>query len=204
MSLGKVGVIGRFKPFHLGAAVMLEAICEQAEQVVIGIRSSNKYNARNPFTAAESREMVDAVLSPRFSNYEVVEVPDFGHIPEYSDGSKWKEYVIEHFGKLDNFISGNGYVKDLLSQDYPIIHPASLIQVEKQVYIRAAMVRMEMAKGGNWKSLVPEQVAAYLESKGLVERFRKEFGLETLGQLTDDSYARSESSSAEKRHAGEP
>lgn len=51
----KLGAIGRFKPLHLGAAAMLEALCENAEEVVIGIGSSNKYNLRNPFTAEESR-----------------------------------------------------------------------------------------------------------------------------------------------------
>ena len=94
MKLGRVGVIGRFKPLHNGGALMLDAICENADHVVIGLGSSNKYNLRNPFTGDESAGMIEAYLSPRFSNYELIHVPDFGHIQEFSDGKKWKEYGI--------------------------------------------------------------------------------------------------------------
>ena len=44
--LGTIGLIGRFKPLHLGASVLLESACEKAEKVIIGIGSSNKYNIR--------------------------------------------------------------------------------------------------------------------------------------------------------------
>ena len=110
----RVGLIGRFKPLHLGGAVMLECVCENAEHVVIGIGSSNKYNVRNPFKAHETKDMINAFLSTRFSNYEIIYVPDSGHIPEFKDGQKWRKYVLEYFGKLDCFISGNDYVRELL------------------------------------------------------------------------------------------
>src|SRR3989344_6572629 len=121
--LGKVGLIARFKPLHIGAARMLEAVCSNADYVTIGIGSSNKYNLRNPFTASESEEMVHAFLKNRFSNYNVVHVPDFAHIPEYADGEKWKSYIIENFGDIDFFVSSNPFVTDLLKDSYKIIHP---------------------------------------------------------------------------------
>jgi nicotinamide-nucleotide adenylyltransferase len=181
--LGIVGVVGRFKPLHTGSAIMLETLCEQAEEVIIGLGSCNKYNWRNPFTAAEVKEMIDLVLRPKYGNYRFIEVPDFAHFPEYADGKKWTEYVLEHYGKLDHFVCSNDYVIQLLKPHYDFISPASLIDEKKHVWVKGSMVRMEMARGGNWQALVPKTVAEYLEKKGLIERFRKEFGLETLGLL---------------------
>lgn len=45
------------------------------------------------------------------------------------------------------------------------------------------MVRLAMARGGDWRALIPPAVADYLESHALVERFVREFGLETLSLM---------------------
>lgn len=201
--LGTVGVIGRFKPLHNGGTLMLESICEKADHVKIGIGSCNKYNARSPFTAEESKDMIDAVLAPRFANYSVIYVPDFAQIPEYNDGQKWKEYVLEQYGNLNHFVSGNEYVAGLLREEYDIVHPASLILPENRVRLRATEVRVEMAKNGDWKKLVPEPIAEYLEQNGLVDRFRREFGLEILAKLAYQDYKVPESAEQEKVHTQE-
>lgn len=203
-NLGTVGCVGRFKPLHNGGAAMLETLCEKSEHVIIGIGSSNKYNSRNPFTPTESREMIDAYLKDKFSNYEFKEVPDFAHIPEYSDGKKWKEYITDNFGILDHFISGNEYVSDLMRNTYDIIHPASIIPSEKHIYLRATEVRVEMARNGNWQDLVPKEVSEYITRNNLDKRFKKEFGLEILSQLADGlEYRGHESSYLEAMHTRE-
>ena len=69
MTLGRVGFIGRFKPLHWGGARALDALCSQATHVMIGIGSANKHNARNPFSAEETQEMLDAYLRPRHSRH---------------------------------------------------------------------------------------------------------------------------------------
>lgn len=200
----RIGFIGRFKPFHLGAAMALEALCEIADEVIIGLGSSNKYNLRNPFTAEESQEMVDAFLKSKFSNYKFVKVPDFGHIKKYSDGEKWKSVVKELFGNLDLFVSGNDYVIELLKDEYKIERPVSFVPKEKQIPIKATLVRVAMAQGDDWKKMVPKETVTYLESKGLVERFRKEFGLETLAMLAENPTCfRAETYDHEKSHAKE-
>lgn len=203
-NLGRVGAVGRFKPLHKGGALMLETLCEQAAQAVIGIGSCNKYNLRNPFKTEEVREMINLVLAPKFNNYSLIEVPDFAQLPEYSDGKKWKEYVLKYFGKLDYFVSGNDYIAGLLKNDYKIIHPASIIPPEKHLWVKGTMVRMEMAKFGDWQSLVTKEVADYLEKNDLVNRFRREFGLATLTSLSERAdgkdYKSSENKLAEYRH----
>ena len=198
----RIGVVGRWKPLHNGGAVLLEALCSQAEEVVIGIGSCNKHNARNPFTASESEEMIRGYLSPRFSNYSFVHVPDFAHIPEYRDGQKWRSYVLEHFGELDAFACGNAYVKELLKDDYRIINSWELVPEMDRVFVKGSMVRLEMARGDAWNKMVPQTVADYLE-KGLVERFRKQYGLETLAGLVMSDYFMKESREEEQVHTYE-
>ena len=198
MIKGKVGTIGRFKPLHKGAQLMLETLCSEADEVIIGIGSSNKYDVRNPFTAEETEEMINSSLSG-YDNYSIVHVPDFAHLgPKYQNGQAWRENVLNEFGNLDYFVAENGYVKKLLSEDYEIVNPVTLIAKENQIKISGTMVRIEMAKNGDWQSLVSETVAQYLtkptgnpEYNNLVERFRNEFGLETLSSMvTDEIYAR--------------
>lgn len=200
--LTTVGLIGRFKPLHNGAALMLDTVCDQAEEVKIGIGSSNKYNLRNPFTAEETEGMIRAYLSPRHDNFEIIHVPDFAHVPEYADGQQWRKHVMDHFGALDAFVSGNDYVQNLLKEDYTIIHPADLIAAEKYLRMRATEVRLEMARLGTWKDLIPKEVAAYLTENNLVERFCSEFGVQALAQVAgeDQTYKRTETEEEERRH----
>ncbi len=201
--LRNLGFVGRFKPLHNGGLVVLEELCKKADELLIGIGSCNKYNLRNPFTAEESAEMIDLALSQRFSNYRVIQIPDFAQIPEYRDGQKWKQYVLEKFGGLAYFVSSNEFVRALLQDSYKIIHPAELIPKEKLQKIKSTQVRVEMARFGNWKDLVPEKVAKYLEENGIVERFRKEFGLQTLALLSEYDDCNKESLEDEKNHPQE-
>ena len=51
-------MVARWKPVHLGHAAVLRALCDRGEQALIGVGSANRYDARNPFTVAETREML--------------------------------------------------------------------------------------------------------------------------------------------------
>lgn len=177
---GLVGLIGRWKPLHVGGYRVLRSACENSEFVKIGVGSSNKYNLRNPFTSEESKKMIEYSLSPEFDNFEVVEIPDFGHVPEYRDGKRWTQEIVDKFGDLDVFISSNDYVRDLLKDKYDLVHCWELLNKKDQIRLRATHVRIEMAKFGNWERLVPEKVADYIKENNLDDRFRKEFGLKTL------------------------
>lgn len=203
MHLGRVGLIARFKPLHTGTAALLEAACEQADEVVIGIGSANKYNVRNPFTADESAAMVHAFLSPRFNNYQVIQIPDFAHDPRYRDGQRWKQYVVDHFGDLDAFLTTNGYVRDLLGDTYTMIASPTIIPIGRHVRLRATQVRMEMARGLGWKDHVPVEVFDYITKNGIDERFRREFGLATLSVFADHDYHAREDANEERRHTYE-
>lgn len=172
--LGLIGTVARFKPVHNGHAAMLESMCERADRVIIGLGSANRYNAKNPFTPQESREMIETILSPRFSNFSFIEVPDL------DNGPRWREMVKGLYGNLHHFVVENDYVQSLLKDDYSLILPVTLVPVERRVPLSATMVRRAMAMAGPWESMVPLPVASYIKDRSLDARFRQEFGLATL------------------------
>jgi nicotinamide-nucleotide adenylyltransferase len=199
--IGNVGLIGRFKPLHNGAYIMLEEACKRADEVRIGIGSSNIHDLRNPFTAEESHDMIDLVLSPRFSNYKVIYVPDFAQIPKYRNGKKWKNYIIKEFDGLDYFISSNPYVIELLKDSYSILPAFDFIPPKKRTCLKATLVRLEMAQFRDWETMVPDPVVKYLKENKIVDRFREEFGLQTIvDALRKEENNFEETSAGEKRN----
>lgn len=179
--LGYVGVIGRFKPLHSEHAAFLDDLCRRSKKVVIGIGSSNKYDARNPFTAQETEEMIHAVLADH-SNYSIVKIPDSGHLPGHADGKKWTEELRCQFGNLDFMISGNPYVAGLLANhvDYSILHPIEVMPKELWGHLHAKKIRSMIVKDEDWRELVPDVIAVYIDSNGLADRMRDEFGEQIL------------------------
>jgi cytidyltransferase-like protein len=169
----RIGMVARWKPVHLGHATVLRALCEHAERALIGIGSANRYDARNPFTLEETTDMIDLVLTGR-ENYRLIPVPDL------DDGPRWRLMMIDLFGPLNAFVTANPYVASLLVEDYRLLRPVELVPKEEQVAVDGRLVRREMARGDGWRDLVPPEVAEYLTSRQLDERFRREFGLQTL------------------------
>ncbi|MCC7541571.1 MAG: hypothetical protein IT379_35460 [Deltaproteobacteria bacterium] len=165
----RVAMIARWKPVHLGHAAVLEGLARAGRHVVVGIGSSNVYDARNPFTAGETRSMLALVLGD-LPHVEVREVPDLGH------GPRWRAMVVDMLGPLDVFFTANAYVKSLLERDYRVVHPVHLVPPERRVRIDGTMVRRAMLAGEDWRSLVPPAVAEWLDAQGLVTRFLRELG----------------------------
>jgi nicotinamide-nucleotide adenylyltransferase len=176
--LDRVGMVARWRPVHRGHAVVLEALCASSREVVIGIGSANRYNDRNPFTAAEAAAMIHLVLGDR-EGYTLIEVPDL------DDGPRWRELVVRLFGPLDAFVTANPYVAHLMGESYRVEHPVELIPVADRVAVEGAMVRRAMAEGGPWWDMVPDAVADLIRNNGLDERFRREFGLATLARALE-------------------
>lgn len=169
----RIGMIARWRPVHLGHVPILRALCDRASQALIGIGSANRYNQRNPFTLEETIDMIRLVLAGR-ENYTLIPVQDL------DDGPRWRLMILDLFGSLDLFVTANPYVASLLAGDYNVVRPVTLIAEDEKVAIDGRLVRREMARGDGWRDLVPKDVADYIAAHRLDERFRREFGLETL------------------------
>jgi len=111
---------------------------------------------------------------PGRENYTLIPVPDL------DDGPRWRLMIRDLFGPLDLFVTANPYVASLLAKDYRIVKPVELILEDERIAVDGTMVRREMARGTAWRDLVPKEIADYIALRQLDERFRREFGLQTL------------------------
>ena len=165
--LARVAMIARWKPVHLGHAAVLRALDSLAGELLIGLGSSNRLDARNPWTADETAQMLRLVLGDRA---RILPIPDVG------DGPRWRRNVLDLLGSLDLFVTANRYVRDLLAGDYPVVHPVHLVPPEERVPVDGQAVREAMARGEGWRQLVPPEIAAWLDREDRLERFRRDFG----------------------------
>jgi nicotinamide-nucleotide adenylyltransferase len=173
----RIGMVARWQPVHRGHVPVLCALCDRAAQALIGIGSSNRHNLRNPFTLGETADMIRLALADR-ENYTLIPVPDL------DDGPRWRAMVVDLFEPLDLFVTDNPYVSSLLDADYQVIRPVELIPEDERIAVNGTMVRKEMARGDGWRELVPDEVADYIVTRQLNDRFRREFGLEALAMDT--------------------
>ena len=176
--VNRIGMVARWRPVHVGHARILTALCRHTQEALIGIGSANRYNVRNPFTLDETTAMLSLTLTEH-PNHRLIPVPDL------DDGPRWRLMILDLFGDLDIFVTANPYVAHLLSDDYQVIHPASLLSDDEKIPLDGTMVRRAMARGEDWQSMVPPVIANYLVSTGLDARFRREFGLQTLAMETN-------------------
>jgi nicotinamide-nucleotide adenylyltransferase len=170
----RIAMIARWKPVHLGQAAVIRGLCDAAGHVVLGIGSSNRYNARNPFTLAETEEML-AIALDGCENARVIPVPDL------DDGPRWRLMVREILGEdLDLFVTDNPYVANLLAEFYRIERPVAFVPPHERIRVNGTMVRQSIARGEDWQTLVPPEIAEYISIRKLDERIRREFGLQIL------------------------
>ena len=101
-------------------------------------------------------------------------------VPDLDDGPRWRTMIVDMFGPLDLFVTDNPYVSNLLATEYRTIRPVELISKTEKIPLDGSMVRREMARGDEWRDMLPETVAEYITTCQLDERFRREFGLQTL------------------------
>lgn len=173
-------MIARWKPVHLGHAAVLRALCRAGREVWIGIGSSNRYDADNPFTVDETAAMIRAVIGEP-PHVHLLAVPDLG------DGPRWARMVTEAMGDLDLYCTANAWVRDLLAPTWPILHPVHLVPEAERVPVTGTEVRLAMARGERWRDLVPEAVARLVDDSGWAARFREEFGLQALARAAPRS-----------------
>lgn len=172
-----VGMVARWQPVHLGHQAVLKALCRQFEHVQIGIGSANLTNYRSPFSVEEVTEMLHLALTG-WDNFTLIPIPDL------NDGPRWREMVAGLFGPLDLFFTDNPYVASLMAPVYRVERPVSLLTPGEQIAISGTQVRKAMARGEDWGSLLPPQVATYIQANRLDTCFRESFGLQTLALET--------------------
>ena len=110
-----VVVLGRFQPFHLGHASLLNAAnkwrCEIAPDLtlIIAIGSSNRDESlKNPWSAEERSAMIEAWLSEMdIHNVDIVSIPDI------DDPLNWVNHAAKYHGSAGVFFTSDSSSADL-------------------------------------------------------------------------------------------
>ena len=155
--------IGRFQPLHLGHLKDIKDALKEVDELIIGIGSSNeKLTRKNPFSAEERIEMINLALQKHgIKKYKIFEIPDF------HDDKKWVDYVEENIPKFDIVYTGNEWTERCFkSRGY------SIKKVKILEDISSTIIRSMMANNKDWQSLVPGEIADFLNSMNGVKKIK--------------------------------
>ena len=170
--MARVLIIGRFQPFHKGHLAMVQRILKDHEEVIIGIGSAQySHTGENPFTAGERFEMIKRSLDAEgIHDYHIVPIPDT-HVH-----SVWVSHVKSLVPAFDAVVTNSDLVVRLFREHG--IKVLSLPLVSREKY-SGTEVRRRMQKGGDWPSLVPPAVAAFVGEIDGIERIRETYKYST-------------------------
>jgi len=111
MNIDVAVLIGRFQPFHLGHAGLLDAALASAAKVVVVLGSSfHARSAKNPFSWQERAAMIAATLGEA----DRARV-SFAPVRDYYDDTKWAAAVRSAVGGDGQQVALVGHVKDASS-----------------------------------------------------------------------------------------
>ncbi|HUR63007.1 MAG TPA: adenylyltransferase/cytidyltransferase family protein [Candidatus Thermoplasmatota archaeon] len=144
-------VVGRFQPLHKGHAALIKAAQERCGAIAIALGSTQaKLTLRNPFSAAERRQMLAAV-------YPSVPVFD---VPDLNDPARWAAHALAITGRVDRVFGNDDATLDLFEMEGLAVERPGL--VEREQY-EASAIRALMAEGDPaWRKAVPPAVAELL------------------------------------------
>lgn len=154
--------IGRFQPYHLGHQAVIHKVAEDVDEIIIVVGSAQvSHTPENPFTAGERMTMICGALGDLRDRCYVIPLQDVDR------NAVWVSHVMSMTPAFDLVYSNNPLVVELFTEEG--------IEVRKPpMYGRGSYsgtaIRKLMAEGGDWKSLVPEQVASVIVDIGGVER----------------------------------
>ena len=158
-------LIGRFQPFHLGHLDAVLFGLSRAENLSIGIGSSNKSNERrNPFTTEERTEMI--ISSIESSMIDRIKIFD---IPDVDNHEKWTFEIDQIVPKYDVVFTNDVFTKTLFEKRKIDVIPVVLKDREK---FSGTSIRQLIADDKNWQDLVPQGTRKVLDNLNAKERLK--------------------------------
>ncbi len=169
---GKPLFVGRFQPFHLGHLDMVRRIVQAHGEILIGIGSAQYSHTReNPFTAGERYEMVKRALeADGIDDFHIVPIPDT-HVH-----SIWVSHVVSLVPKFDVVYTNSPLVVRLFRERGFEVRELPLFKREA---FAGTQIRKRIYEGGEWTSLLPKEVAAYILEIDGPQRIRETFRYST-------------------------
>jgi nicotinamide-nucleotide adenylyltransferase len=158
--------IGRFQPFHCGHAQVVGDIASEIDELVVGVGSADdSHTRRDPFTAGERVLMLTRALDATVDSPTYV-VP----IEDIDRNAIWISHIESMCPPFEVAYTNNPLVVRLFAE-------ADIEVRRTDMYDRAAYegteIRRRMCEGEDWRSLVPDPVAAVIDEIDGIERLRQ-------------------------------
>ena len=159
--------VGRFQPFHNGHLEVIKKIVKEVDELVI-ILGSSQYSHKldNPFTAGERITMIRKAVEEggiQLSRIWIIPVPDV------HQHALWVSKIVGYSPKFDFVYANEPLTHRLFVEAGFRVEPMPFIK--REVY-SATEIRKRMLAGENWKKLVPNSVAKFIEDIDGVVRLR--------------------------------
>jgi nicotinamide-nucleotide adenylyltransferase len=148
--------IGRFQPYHLGHHTVIEQIASEVDEVIICIGSAQRsHELENPFTAGERYLMISKSLrADNVFNFYIVPILDVNW------NAVWVSHVESLIPAVDVVYTNNPLIARLFKErGYKVQAPLLFNRGEYS----GSEIRRRMLNKENWRSSVPEAVAAVIK-----------------------------------------
>ena len=161
-------VIGRYQPFHNGHLEVVSEIMhdQDCQELIIAIGSAQEsHTIENPFTAGERILMIDNALEEaKLDNYYLIPIPDINRY------SVWVSHVESLVPSIDIVYTNNQLTRRLFTECGYQVKLPKLYDRDKY---SGTKIRQLIIDDGDWKSLVPAQVAKIIEDIDGVKRLKE-------------------------------
>ena len=156
--------VGRFQPFHNGHKAVIDLLCDEVDELIIGIGSAQmSHDIRHPFTAGERVLMIQRVLADAKIPVYIIPLEDIKR------NALWVAHVVSMVPPFDVVYTSNPLVIRLFTETGFRVESPPMYQRQE---LSGTAIRQKMLEGDDWKQYVPEKAAAVIESVGGVERIR--------------------------------
>lgn len=166
----RVLVLGRFQPPHVGHLNVIEAASKDADEVIIVVGSAQaSYTTKNPFTAGERIEMLQAALRARgVTNALLIPIIDLNRHAE------WVSYVESFVPPFDEVVSNNPLTHELFEAKGYKVRSSPW---HRRRELSGTKVREKIERGADLSDLVDAPVGKIikrLRAQKRMERIRED------------------------------
>lgn len=179
-------IVGRFQPFHKGHLAMVQYVMEQGYAPLIAIGSAQAHHTfRNPFTAAERKEMVEAAMACLPGLPSLTLPMEVLAMEDLFDPPRWAALALERLPPFAMVFS-NDPVTITAFRDKGV--EVRNIPSQQRASWQGRVIRAQMAAGDPaWRDAVPEEVVGILEALGAESRLAELRQLETTTENTKNT-----------------
>jgi len=158
--------IGRFQPLHNGHVTVIDTLCKQADEIIIGIGSAQKSHTNtDPFTAGERVLMITRTLAASAIRQMWYVIP----IEDIQRNALWVSHIRAMTPPFDQVYSSNPLVTRLfLEAGIDICSPI----MHERDSLSGTEIRRRICTNGSWQDLVPPEVVQVIEEIDGVSRLQ--------------------------------